>query len=148
MEKTKIQFEPGAPLTWRVHLLREEPKKLLFVLPIVGVGLLVSYLMFHNLVFLAATLFLFASSLAEYLFPIRYTLDERGATMRTLFNKTFIEWDRVKKYYLDERGIKLSPLAHQGRLEAFRGVYLRFGARRDEVVETVRRIRDELRADA
>jgi len=43
---------------------------------------------------------------------------------------------------VDDRGIKLSPLGKPGRLEAYRGVYLRFGDRAYEVKETVRRMRD------
>jgi hypothetical protein len=90
--------------------------------------------------------FLLISSLADFLFPVRYEINERGASVRTLLGRTFIEWERVRKYYLDDHGIKLSPLIKPGRLEAYRGVYLKFGSRRDEITEAVRRIRDDRNA--
>lgn len=134
-------------LVWKVHLLREDPAKTLLIAPVVLGSLLACYLIFHNLLPLVVVTFLFMSALAEYLFPIRYELDEKGAASRTLLGRTFIEWDRVKKYYLDDRGIKLSTLEKQGRLEAYRGIYLRFGKNRDEVTEAVRRMRDARCAD-
>ena len=134
-------------LTWKVHLVRENPAKVLLIAPVVLASLLTSYIIFHSLLFPAVTLLLFASALAEFVFPIRYEINGRGASSHTLFSRTFIEWNGVRKYYVDDRGIKLSPLKRQSRLEAYRGVYLRFGDRRDEVVEAVRRMRDAVRAN-
>ena len=146
MNKTHPENEPA--LVWKVHLLREEPAKALLIAPIVLGSLLACSLIFHSLLFPAVVLFLFASSLADYLFPVRYEISEQGASCRTLTGRSFIEWDRVKKYYLDDGGIKLSPLERPGRLEAYRGVYLRFGRNREEVAEAVRRMRDAGHADA
>lgn len=130
-------------LTWRVCLLREQPAKMLLVAPIVFAGIVVSIILFRSLIFTAVTFFLFLSSLAEYIFPISYEIDKEGASSKALIGKTRIEWKNVKKYYIDEHGIKLSPLKKQSRLEAYRGVYLRFGNRRDEVIRIVRMMRDE-----
>ena len=129
-------------LTWKVHLLRDEPRKLLLILPVIAFSLLVCFSTFRSPLLMVIVLFLFCSSLADFLFPVRYEIDEQGASARTLFSRTYIEWSRVKKYYTDGLGIKLSPLNTQGRLTAFRGVYLRFGDRKDEVIEVVRRMRD------
>ena len=115
---------------------------MLLIASIVLASLVVGYVFFHSLLFLAVILFLFTSALAEFLFPIRYEINVRGASSHTLLGTTFIEWDRVKKYYLDDSGIKLSPLVKPGRLEAYRGVYLRFGSHRDKVIQTVRRMQD------
>ncbi len=150
MEKAypEIDLRPAAMtsaepiLAWKVHLLREEPRKVFLIAPVVLASLVVSYFLFHSLLPPAIALLLFASALSEYLFPIRYEITSQGATARTLAGRTTIGWDRVKKYYLDDRGIKLSPLPTSGRLEAYRGVYLRFGGCRDDVIEVVRRMRD------
>jgi len=141
---TKSHAEPI--LTWKVHLLREQPLKLLLVIPVAGLSLVASQILLGTLTFGVIALFLIAASLAEYLFPIRFEIDSQGASARTLTARTRIEWSRVKKYYLDDRGIKLSPLARQTRLEAYRGVYLMFGDRRDEVIEAVKEIRDAVQA--
>jgi len=129
-------------LAWKVHLLRESPAKVLLIAPLVAASLLACYLMFRSPLLLAVTVFLLISSLADYLFPVRYEINERGASVRTLLGRTFIEWERVRKYYLDDHGIKLSPLKKPGRLEAYRGVYLRFGSNRDRIIEVVRRMQD------
>ncbi|HUV04806.1 MAG TPA: hypothetical protein VMX94_06835 [Armatimonadota bacterium] len=149
MERTHLEPEPGPAavstepiLSWKVHILRESPGRMFLVGPVVLGSLLASYIMFQSLLVLAVAAFLLISALAEFLFPIRFVISEHGAFSRTLLSRTYIEWDRVKKYYLDDRGIKLSPLEPRGRLEAYRGVYLRFGGNRDEVIEAVRRMRD------
>jgi hypothetical protein len=154
MEKAYRETESGCVemrdepvLAWKVHLLRDDPMKVLLITPFALVSLLICFVIFHSLLFSAVVLFLFASALAEYLFPVRYEITERGASARTLLGRTEIAWDRVKKFYLDDRGIKLSPLLTPGRLEAYRGVYLRFGDREDEVVRVVRRMRDVARTD-
>lgn len=156
MEKAYQENEFGSPaavdaepmLIWKVHLVREEPRKLLLILPVVVFSLFVCYLIFRSPLPLVAVLFLYLSSLADYLFPVSYKIDTKGVTVRTLLGRSSIEWNRVKKYYLDEYGIKLSPLKKAGRLEAYRGVYLRFGGRRDEVIEAVKRMRDVIRTDS
>ncbi|HAH87480.1 MAG TPA: hypothetical protein DCL60_08935 [Armatimonadetes bacterium] len=135
-------------MEWRVHLLREDPKKLLVVVPVVLASLFASYVFFGSPIFAVVVVFLFASSLCEYLFPVYYRLTREGACMRTLTGRNFVPWTRVKRYYLDECGIKLSTLPSAGRLEAYRGVYLRFGGNRDEVAGAVRRLRDEVCQDA
>ena len=155
MEKAHPRIDSGSDgvvsaeltLAWKVHLLREEPSKVLLIAPVVLASLLVSYILFHSLLFLAVALLLFTCALSDYVFPVRYEITDRGASARTLTGRTFVEWDRVKKYYLDDRGIKLSTLGRPGRLEAYRGVYLRFGGNRDEVIQAVRRTRDAAHSD-
>lgn len=129
-------------LTWKVHLLRENPSKVFLIAPVLLASLLICYAVSHSLLYMAVIAFLFVSALGDYLFTVRYEIHDWGASARTLFSKTLIEWDRVKKYYLDDRGIKLSPLGHQSRLEAYRGVYLRFGDNKEEVIQVVRTMRD------
>jgi hypothetical protein len=135
-------------MEWQVHLLKEDPKKLLLMVPVILASLFAAYALFGSPIFMVVVVFLFASSLSGYLFPVHYTLTREGACVRTLTGRNFLPWTRVKKYYLDENGIKLSTLSTPGRLEAYRGVYLRFGGNRDTVVEAVRRIRDEVSQDA
>ena len=149
MEKAHpgIQSAKAEPiLTWKVHLIRENPVKVLLIAPVLLISLLVCYVFTHSPIFMAVTLALLASSLADFLFPVRYEINERGASSKTLLGRTFMEWDRVKKYYLDDHGIKLSTLPRPGRLEAYRGLYLRFGGNQDEVIGVVRRMRDAVRS--
>lgn len=54
---------------------------------------------------------------------------------------TEIKWENVKRCYVDDLGVKLSPLDRASRIEAFRGVYLRFGDNQDAVIEAVKSLR-------
>lgn len=143
MKEARHDCESGPPvLTWKVHLVRQNPRKLILIVPVVFVTLAVCYLFFGSLIVAAAILFLFASSLSDYLFPIIYCVDRRGASARTVLGRTFLEWDRVKKYYISDTGIKLSTLNRPSRLEPYRGVFLRFGENREEVIRAVKGFRD------
>lgn len=58
-----------------------------------------------------------------------------------LLKSSEIKWANVKRCYLDDFGVKLSPLDRVSRVEAFRGVYLRFGDNQNEVIEAVKALR-------
>ena len=149
MEKAHPGVQPAGAepiLAWKVHLVREHPAKVLLIAPVLLISLLICYIFTHSPIFVAVTLALLASSLADFLFPVRYEISEQGASSRALLGRTFVSWARVKKYYLDDHGIKLSTLPRPGRLEAYRGLYLRFGGNQDEVIEAVRRMRDAVRS--
>jgi hypothetical protein len=81
------------------------------------------------------------ASTADFIFPVKFRVDADGVECSTVFKRTTIQWSQVRRCYLDDEGVKLSPLAQASRLEAFRGVYLRFNNNRDEVVESVKRLR-------
>ncbi|MHB1000272.1 MAG: hypothetical protein ACYC27_13610 [Armatimonadota bacterium] len=141
-QRSAVAVDAEPILSWRVHLLMEKPVRMFLVASVLLISLYGCYVIFHSLFSIAVVLLLFAASLSDYLFPVRYEITEKGASSRTIFGKNTIEWDRVKKYYVDNCGIKLSSLPKPSRLEAYRGVYLRFGAHREEVVDAVRRMRD------
>jgi hypothetical protein len=79
---------------------------------------------------------------AEFLLPTRYRLAPTAAEARNLFFWRRIEWREVKRVYLAQEEIKLSPLLRPGRQEAFRGVLLRCEANQERVLEAIRKFRD------
>ena len=139
--------EEEVVLSWKVHLVREEPRKLVVViLATVAVSVL-AYGWMRNMpsgfVYGIAMGFAMLGSFSDFLFPITFTLTQTGATAAGKLGKRTIAWTSVKKYYLDDYGIKLSPFRMKSRLEAYRGVYLRFGKNREEVIATVKKLRPE-----
>jgi hypothetical protein len=64
-----------------------------------------------------------------------------------IFKTSEIKWTSVKRCYLDDFGVKLSPLDRKSRLEAFRGVYLRFGDNQNQVIETVKSLKERHSAE-
>ena len=111
---------------WTVHLARKYPTKAIAAAGGICLAAVCGYHAIGPLGAMAAV-FLVTSALADFLLPVRYTLTPERATARTLFKSTSIEWERVKRCYLDDCGVKLSTLDTPSRLEAFRGLYLRFG---------------------
>ena len=134
-----------AVLVWRVHLLRQQPRRLPRLLAAAAGVFLMSLILFRSawLALLPALAALF--SLSEFLFPAHYTLTAQSATVRFGLTTLEIFWQDVRHAYLTDEGIKLSPLAtRNARWEPLRGVFLRFGdGNQDEVIAAVRRLRDQ-----
>lgn len=144
----KIKEEPV--LTWSVHLAQDSPKRMLIALLCLISTAIAGYFIMSRFGSAAGMLggavgaFAILSSLSDYLFPLRYEITRDHATCRRLMGITQIEWKDVKRCYLDDLGIKLSPLIRKSRLEAYRGVYLRFGPdNKDKIIEIVKSLRPE-----
>ena len=122
-------------LSWKVHRLREEPRHLRLVALAYGAAIFLWGLLFPHPLALFLPLVSLTSALAEYLFPISYRLTTRGAYVSNGFSPLFIAWPDVKRATAGAEGIFLSPLTRPGsRLEAFRGVRLRFAPDNAEAV--------------
>jgi len=83
-------------------------------------------------------------SLFSYFVPTEYIFTEQEIIIKgLLFERKFL-WSHFKRYYVDNRGIFLSPFSNPTRLENFRGVYIRFGkGDRDAIIRFVKRKIDE-----
>lgn len=128
-------------LSWTVHLARENPIRLLTALIAIMSTVAFAYYVI-GLAGAIAAAFMMLSALADFLFPVTFVLNSEGAEARMLLKKAAISWGNVKRYYLDNQGIKLSPLDRVTRIEAFRGVYLRFKDNKEEVIATVKSLRE------
>ena len=136
---TKIPSEPI--LAWTVHLVRQSPEKLAWIIPLF-LGACFCGLTWMGLLGILVVVVALTTTLADFLFPMRYTLTSERAICRRTFGVTEIRWENVKRYYIDDQGIKLSPLRRLTRLEAYRGVYLRFNDNKEEIIEAVKSLRD------
>ncbi len=132
---------PEVVLSWSVSLAGREglAKTLGALTAMVGVLALGAYL-YGNLLLVAVGAAIFFLATAEYFFPMRFWLTEEAAFRRTVFGTRFIRWSKIKHCYLDDKGIKLSPIEEPSRTEAFRGLFLYYGKNRDELVEAVRNL--------
>lgn len=128
-------------LSWSVHLARRYPAKAIISLAFVAAATAVGCALAGPYVALVVAAALVAS-LSDFLFPVKYLVTPDGASCRMLLKSSEIKWANVKRCYVDALGVKLSPLDRVSKVEAFRGVYLRFGNNQDEVIETVKSLRD------
>jgi len=129
-------------LSWKVHRLREEPRRLGVVAAAYGIAFGLWWLVFPHPLALFVPAVSLTSALSEYLFPISCRLTTRGAHVANGFARLFLAWEDVRRATVGAEGVHLSPLARaDSPLAPFRGVRLRFGAdNADTVVETARRL--------
>lgn len=133
------QKEEDILLSWSVSLVRKDS----LLKPLVAVALIACVLALGAYLYRDALLVCFAGvvfflATADYFYPMRFWLTREAAYRRTFYGTKFIRWSKVKRCYLEDKGIKLSPFDEPSRAEGVRGLYLYFGDNRDELVETVR----------
>lgn len=127
-------------LRWNIHLAKESPKKLSVLSIAFSLVVAAAYYAIGN-IGAAIVAVVMISSFSDFLFPIKYQISNKEATSRVLFKVCKVSWKNVKHCYLDEYGVKLSTLPNASRLEAFRGVYLRFNNNNDQVIEIIKSLR-------
>jgi hypothetical protein len=135
-----IAEEQTPALKWRVHLLSEQPAKLVGVAAAALLAAACALVLFHNVLFclIAAALILF--SVSEYLFPLTYTLASEGAKVSCGPAEWLaMSWETVQSSYRTSYGIKLSPFKNPktARMENCRGIRLRIPPERLTEVETM-----------
>ncbi len=124
-------------LRWAVHLARRRPRQATVALGIILVGAIAAGLGFGSFLLGALAAVLLLASVADYLLPIHYRLDERGLSMRGVLHRRRLSWGQVRRVIRDDLGVKASPLARPSRLEAYRGIYLWFADNEAEVMAAI-----------
>lgn len=122
-------------IRWRVRLSDREPRKTVAVFAVAILAFLVGALVFRNVVLGCVGFAIILGSTAEFWLGTSFSVDDKKATVRTGFSTSVMEWKDVKRVARDSGGIRLSPLTRAGMLDAFRGVYLRYGRDNKESIE-------------
>ena len=131
---------PEPVLSWTVHLARQRPAMTIASVIFIALASAGGFVAIGPAAGLLVAVVL-VGFLSDFLFPMTYHITTENATCRMLLNRTEIRWADVRRCYLDDHGVKLSPLDRVSRLEAFRGVYLRFQGNEDKVIEAVKSLR-------
>ena len=133
------------PFEWEVRIGDDQPQKRLIILATaLAVGFVGIVLMRQVIFGIFGSLAVLLST-SEMFIPIRYRLDEKGASAKVGMSRTEIEWAQIKRLDDLDQAVKLSPLAERdSRLEPFRGVTLRFSGNRDAVLAKIRQFRGDL----
>ena len=129
--------QPTPQQTWRVHPLRENWTRstllLLFLLFLFS-GI---YWLFQSVFVTLLSAIFVICSLYRYFVPFRYELYQHELVVTAPFYRLTKSWDAFRSFYVDNNGVLLSPFAKPSALENFRGVYVRFGANRSEVLDFI-----------
>lgn len=124
--------------TWRVHPLRDNWTRSILLLLFLLLLFSGIYWLFQS-VFVALLSAIFVNgSLYRYFVPFRYELYEHELVVSAPFYRLTKPWSDFRSFYVDNNGVLLSPFAKPSRLENFRGVYVRFGANRSEVLDFIK----------
>jgi hypothetical protein len=87
-------------------------------------------------IFAAGALFL---SLEAFFLPTRYEIGPEGISVRKVFSRTTVEWQRVRRVYEDRNGLTLSPFRRRSFMEPYRATRVLFdGGDRERIRAAVR----------
>ncbi|MCC7230431.1 MAG: hypothetical protein IT203_08540 [Fimbriimonadaceae bacterium] len=126
--------------SWVVRPYESSPKRRVVVFGVAGFVLLFGVFIVRLPLLGLLGFGMILASTMEYWLGTSYRLDAKCAKVRTGASVSEIEWASVKRVVLTESGIKLSPLEKEGRLDPFRGVFLKFGGdNREQILDAVRR---------
>ncbi len=121
-------------LTFSLHLARRHPRKAVAAIALIlAASFAAGYGLRSSLLGLLAGLLLLAS-ISDFLFPLHYRLDEKGISVKGVLHRRYLAWAQVRRVSRDELGVKLSPLPHPSRLDAYRGIYVWFGDNAEAVM--------------
>ena len=124
--------------TWRVHPLRENWTRSILLLLFLFLLYLGIYWLFQSAFITLLSAIFVTSSLYRYFVPYRYELYENQLVVAAPLYRLTKSWDTFRSFYVDNNGVLLSPFVKPSRLENFRGVYVRFGKNRSEVLDFIR----------
>jgi hypothetical protein len=128
----------GTTLKWSSHpVKRRTTVSILVVLFLLAVWVVV-YVTTSSILLTGLAVIIMLGSMSSFFLPTNYELDQKKVKIRFFFTNREREWSAFRSFYVDKNGVLLSPFAKPSRMENFRGVYVRFGRNKDQVVDFVR----------
>ena len=118
--------DTGPILAWRVHLLRRTPQRLPLLLAAILCAALCVWLIFRSPLPALAAILLLVGSISEYLFPIAYRITPEGIAADAPTSHLRLRWKEARRCLAAADSMTITPLPVPSRLDAFRGVTLRF----------------------
>lgn len=118
--------ETAPALVWSVHLVRRAPHRLPGVVMALFLGAGCVWMMFQQVLPVLAAIVLLLGACADFLFPIHYRLNAEGLWADGLTSRNHLRWKEARRCVLEPRAVTVTPLPAPSRLDAFRGVTLRF----------------------
>lgn len=137
-DEQKFGDSTSIELKWIVHPVKKNLTLSASVI-IFLVGLCVSiYFSFDSLILsIVSAIFLFGS-LFRFFFPTTYILQDKQIIVKSFLSESSRNWKSFKRYYVDKKGVLLSPFTYKTRLENFRGLYIRFNDNKEQVIDFIK----------
>jgi len=130
-------------LTWSVRPCTMDRKRCIWVVAVIvlfGIGVVL--VLDDPFLAIFSVLVLFGS-LHNYFFRASYSLSDKQVEVRSPLGVQKKEWSSFRSFWVDSKGLSLSPFKKRSWLEHYRGIRLLFYKNREEVVEFVTRMMGE-----
>ncbi len=124
-------------LTWVSHPVKESIKKNIIALFGIIVILVGGFIWLYIPGVLMGIVIILLT-LLPYFMPTKYSIDEQGIRVQYMFQNRLYEWKHFRSFYIDENGVLMSPFSSPSRLENFRGIYVRYGDKKKEIIELIK----------
>jgi hypothetical protein len=111
---------------WRVHLSKRHPHKLKGIVVACVLACVMALTFFGSALIAFAAVALVVLSASEFLLPIRYEVSNESARVRYGLVDVSVPWSRVRRVLVGDEGIRLSLFPTDCRLDAFRGITMRY----------------------
>ena len=123
----RVDSPAGEPvLRWTVHPAAQDRLRAALLLAVVVVAGLLALAVSGSALLAAAGALVLLGSLRAFFLPRTYVLDEAGAREEgPLAAPRRLLWSDVRRVTRDRHGLQLSPLFHESRWRAERGLFLR-----------------------
>ena len=136
---TNIETQNIPEKEWVVHSLTENWKKSACLILFLFVIWVLIYLFFKSFFYMILSVVVLLGSLSSFFLPVRYVFYSDRVTIHFFLGKRSKPWSVFKNYYVDKNGVLLSPFFKPSRLDTFRGMYIRFGSNRAEIIDYIER---------
>ncbi|MCX6826047.1 MAG: hypothetical protein NTV06_02080 [candidate division Zixibacteria bacterium] len=136
--KDVVSESDNAVLEWICHPAKKNMKVTAAVSVFVVLLVVIVYYISYSVWLTVLGFMILYGSLSAFYFPTRYKLTGNEVIIKTAFQTLHKQWAQYRSFYPDKNGVLLSPFLRPSRLENFRGVYIRFGNNKDEVMAFVR----------
>jgi hypothetical protein len=109
---------------WKIHPLRDHPRRAALFFLTLGVTLIAVWWSFRNVGWVLMAALLVGGSLHRFWLVTDYRISEQELEYRRLFVPMTRRWSDFRRVVFDAHGAFLSPFAQANRLEQYRGIYL------------------------
>jgi len=124
---------------WRIHPLRDDPRRAILFLAALAGTLLVVWWSFHHAGWVLFAALLLAGSLYRFWLPIHYRVTEDELVTRQGFLRLTRRLEDFRRVDFERHGAFLSPFAEPNRLEHYRGYFLPYPADSEALKSFLRR---------
>ena len=129
--------KPVEKLAWVSHPVREGGRRLVIAFAVIGSAALLVGTATSSIFWALFAGAIIALGSYDYFLPTEFQLTRSGVNARAGLLHRHKPWKAFRSYHVDANGILLTPFARRHRMEAHRGLYVRFAGNRSEVVDYV-----------